>query len=440
MSNVRATLVLIPVLAFVLLIPTLIGIYVYRDAKQRKMNVALWTIIAVVAPSLIGFIIYLLVRGNYSNMECPQCHATVSEQYVSCPKCGTRLRPSCPNCTAPVEPDWSVCPQCGTALPEQKNDFAAPVRREDKGLWKILAAVIIVPLVLLCILFINFAALDSYVSASTSIQEVSFDEYYREQQFSEISTNVETWLSHLDAEAGRAYALRYDYSQETENRHFYLIYVPGAGKQPHINMGQTSNLFGTYLTLELYPTGNDGFLLCIESSADKPPVLKIKLNNKHISCDVTEVDYNPTLFFVVPKYDEIEPSSKDFFMPERLSVVKLINNANMGVEEIADEDLKLKILAAIDGSAYIDMDDPIYSKSRPDGTGGYDFKDGFDIIIEYKVQEDLILHEDLIHCLVFEQNGKYYLIDSYRPDNSRIFREINADFYQLLKSLFENQP
>ena len=127
MSNVRATLVLIPVLAFVLLIPTLIGIYVYRDAKQRKMNAALWTIIAVVAPSLIGFIIYLLVRGNYSNMECPQCHATVSEQYVSCPKCGTRLRPSCPNCTAPVEPDWSVCPQCGTALPEQKNDFAAPV-------------------------------------------------------------------------------------------------------------------------------------------------------------------------------------------------------------------------------------------------------------------------------------------------------------------------
>ena len=36
MSNVRATLVVIPVLAFVLLIPTLIGIYVYRDAKQRK--------------------------------------------------------------------------------------------------------------------------------------------------------------------------------------------------------------------------------------------------------------------------------------------------------------------------------------------------------------------------------------------------------------------
>ena len=56
------------------------------------------------------------------------------------------------------------------------------------------------------------------------------------------------------------------------------------------------------------------------------------------------------------------------------------------------------------------------------------------------MQENLILHDDLIHCLAFEQNGKYYLIDSYRPDNSRIFREINADFYQLLKSLFENQP
>lgn len=438
MSSVRVTLVLIPVLAVVLLIPTLIGIYVYRDAKQRKMNAILWTIIAVTAPSLIGFIIYLLVRGNYSNMECPRCHVTVSEQYVACPKCGARLRPSCPNCAVPVELDWSVCPKCGTVLPEEKTDFTAPVRREDKGLWKILAAVIIVPLVLLGILFVNFAALDS--PGSASILEVSFDEYYREQQFPEISANIETWLSHLDAEENRAYALRYDYSQENKNQHFYLIYVPGAGNQTHMSIGQTSNIFGTFLNLELYPTGNDGFLLCMVSSAEKPPILRIKLNNKHISCDVNEVDYNPTLFFVAPKYDEIEPNSKDFFMPERLSVVKLKNNANIGVKEITDDDLKLKILATIDGSAYIDMDDSIYSKSRPDGTGGYDFKDGFDIIIEYKVQEDLILHEDLIHCLVFEQNGKYYLIDSYRPDNSRIFREINADFYQLLKSLFENQP
>ena len=70
-----------------LAVPMIIGVYVYRDAKRRNMNAALWTLIAMLAPSLIGFIIYLLVRGNYSNLRCPQCGATVTEQYAACPRC-----------------------------------------------------------------------------------------------------------------------------------------------------------------------------------------------------------------------------------------------------------------------------------------------------------------------------------------------------------------
>ena len=52
-------------------IPAAIGIYVYRDAKRRGMNAALWTLIALLAPSLVGFIIYLIVRGNYSAVIIP---------------------------------------------------------------------------------------------------------------------------------------------------------------------------------------------------------------------------------------------------------------------------------------------------------------------------------------------------------------------------------
>lgn len=114
MSNVRVALVMVPVLLFILMIPILIGVYVYRDASRRKMNAVLWTLIAVVAPSLIGFIIYLLVRGNHSDMECPRCNTPITNQYVVCPKCGAKLRPSCPNCSAPVEVDWAVCPKCAT--------------------------------------------------------------------------------------------------------------------------------------------------------------------------------------------------------------------------------------------------------------------------------------------------------------------------------------
>lgn len=51
-------------------IPVLIGVYVYRDAKRRNMNALLWTLIAILAPSLIGFIIYLFVRGNYDDLQC----------------------------------------------------------------------------------------------------------------------------------------------------------------------------------------------------------------------------------------------------------------------------------------------------------------------------------------------------------------------------------
>ena len=41
-------------------LPLLIGVYVYRDAKRRNMNAPLWTIIAILAPSLIGFIMKVL--------------------------------------------------------------------------------------------------------------------------------------------------------------------------------------------------------------------------------------------------------------------------------------------------------------------------------------------------------------------------------------------
>ena len=70
MSNVVIAIPLFMLMIIVALLPLLIGVYVYRDAKRRGMNAALWTLIAILAPSLIGFIIYLLVRGNYSTLRC----------------------------------------------------------------------------------------------------------------------------------------------------------------------------------------------------------------------------------------------------------------------------------------------------------------------------------------------------------------------------------
>ena len=71
--SMRTVIFSLVVLVALLTIPIMIGVYVYRDAKRRGMNAMAWTLIAVVAPALIGFIIYLLIRGNSPDLQCPQC-------------------------------------------------------------------------------------------------------------------------------------------------------------------------------------------------------------------------------------------------------------------------------------------------------------------------------------------------------------------------------
>ena len=54
------------VLMCALAIPLLVGILVYRDANKRvDCNPWLWALIAALAPSFVGLIIYLIIRGDY---------------------------------------------------------------------------------------------------------------------------------------------------------------------------------------------------------------------------------------------------------------------------------------------------------------------------------------------------------------------------------------
>lgn len=426
------------VLAVMIILPFIIAIYVYRDAKRRGMNAILWTLVAAAAPALIGLIVYLLVRGNHSDLRCPKCDTPVKEQFVLCPKCGIKLRASCPNCATPVEPDWKVCPKCTQPLDEVQTDVQMPVRAKDRSIWKVLVIVLIIPVLLIAILALNLSV--SFSGGSSSFREVSVEEYYEEMNTEGFATEaviagrVRAWIDSIEVTENKAYALRYDYSTDNGKEYFFLVYVPHAGNQINSGMGQSSSIFGTTLTLELQQTGNSGYLFNITSSADKAPNLKIVLDGKKIPCEVTTVDYNPTLFYIVPQYGELEPGATDFFMPERISVVKLINNHNEGVVEVTDEDIALDILVGIDSAPYLDLEHDMYRKQ--DGSGGYDFKDGFDITIEYKVHEDLVLHDDMLHCLVLKQNGGYYIIDD-RPDDGQFIREIDEAFYNELASLFD---
>ena len=54
------------VLMCALAIPLVVGILVYRDADKRVgCNPWLWALIAALAPSFVGLIIYLIIRGDY---------------------------------------------------------------------------------------------------------------------------------------------------------------------------------------------------------------------------------------------------------------------------------------------------------------------------------------------------------------------------------------
>lgn len=444
--SIRATIFILVVLVALLTVPVLIGVYVYRDSRRRGMNAALWTLIAVAAPALIGFIIYLLIRGNYPDLQCPQCAGSVTEQYTVCPHCGAKLRPACPNCAFPVETDWIVCPKCAAPLDGTDMHHTPPLRQRDRSLSKILVAIIVVPVALIVLAMFGLVLSQSMIPGSSTLREVSFDEYDQEQASETVREAVHSWLDSLEVRSDRAYALRYDYYNELGAGHeyYYLFYVPAGGQSPNTSFGTDSSLFGTTLNLRLERTGYSGSLYCVQTDAETPPKPRIVLGGKHIRCETQVVDYNPTLFFIQPNYAQAEPGTVE--LPERLSVVKIVGNANVGavevtgsaeaaasenagIAEVTDEDLMLKILSAIDSGERVPME------QIPD----YDFTDGFEIIVEYKVQEDLIMHPDMARHLVFMDDGICYLIDD-RVTNSAhgsAYRIMGEDFYALLERLFQ---
>ncbi len=92
--------------------------YVYRDAKRRGMNPALWTLLVLILSGgyfFIGLIIYLLVREPLP-YTCPQCAATVNARFNFCPTCKYNLHPACPQCQREVSDDDKFCPYCATEL------------------------------------------------------------------------------------------------------------------------------------------------------------------------------------------------------------------------------------------------------------------------------------------------------------------------------------
>ena len=295
LMSLNIVLFLIVYLVVLVGIPVLIGVYVYRDASRRGMNAVLWTLVAVLAPVFVGLIIYLLVRGSYSDLKCPSCAAPVTERYVSCPKCGARLKATCPNCAAPVEPDWKVCPHCGDPLPEFGEGFTPPVRRQDKTLWKILLVVILIPVLFILAIFLVL----SFSTASNSAHGAGVTSMPVGEYLSLVEdARVKTWFDSLDREGKTAHVLCHTEPSGEETQVQYLIYLPEMVDQSEIRVSSSSGLFGgSVLGLEM-PAGGERtgeYLVLATCTGDRAAKLEVTSNGVKIPCEITEVDYSVDL-------------------------------------------------------------------------------------------------------------------------------------------------
>ena len=137
-------------------LPILVGVYVYKDAHHRRMDVAFWTILSVLLPCLIGFIIYLFARGKYTSPLCPQCNEPVQQSCSACPHCGFTLKDTCPQCGTVVEADWQNCPVCSGQLPEQRKAVPLLQQKERLG-WLVGGAILLslLTMVTMAILFLS---------------------------------------------------------------------------------------------------------------------------------------------------------------------------------------------------------------------------------------------------------------------------------------------
>ncbi|MDR3598802.1 zinc ribbon domain-containing protein [Clostridium sp.] len=90
-----------------------LALWVYKDAKKKKMNEALWGIIAIIT-NLVGLVVYMLYRQN--NEICYKCGTLQSKYNIFCSNCGTKIKKTCDSCGMIVDDNNKYCGKCGNDL------------------------------------------------------------------------------------------------------------------------------------------------------------------------------------------------------------------------------------------------------------------------------------------------------------------------------------
>lgn len=286
MSIVALYAIIVP---FFICVPLILGIYVYRDAKSRGMNAILWALVAGLAPTFLGFIIYLLVRGSYSNLLCAQCGERVQEAFVVCPRCGVPLKASCSGCGLALEEGWKVCPRCARPLEPETQEVIPPVKPQDKGLGKILLVVILLPVAFLLLLYMNmsFSAVNS-VGATHTV-------HYGEPDLMMLANELEIY-SLVDGIRDQGienetmiYALVSHRPAEEMTRYTYLLYLPHA-EEDTVTSGHSTGLFGSEIEISYQRGENEkGVFLAVTAFHEGAPELQVQQDGKKVPVQLIHV-------------------------------------------------------------------------------------------------------------------------------------------------------
>ncbi len=294
-------LLLMGLLIFV--VPVIIGIYVYRDAKKRGMNAILCTILAVLAPAFIGFIIYLIIRSEHSDLICPQCSKPISEKYIVCPSCGYALKNLCKKCDTPLEPYWINCPICGETISKEEQEKVQPKKVKDKSLGVILLLIIVVPILLVILLFVI------NISNMTKVEvSVGGMELYK----SEVSENsyIINWMAECDKKGQGIYILKSVRDVDNGISTEFLIYQNNAKYDISYDISPSGQIFSPELKLKCSPltdsdseiAQNNYCLLFVETTYSEE--LKFSMEDENIKYDLSTTEKLIGIFLGYYSQDE----------------------------------------------------------------------------------------------------------------------------------------
>ena len=148
------TVVVVILIAYAVVLSIGAIYWTYRDARERTRDgwAQAVSVLLVAIFNMPGLLLYLILRPHETLNEayerrleaealvrempdarpaCPGCRRSISEEFIVCPQCRTKLRQPCSNCDRPLDLNWTACPYCTT--PSARAQTSPPTSSAAQG-------------------------------------------------------------------------------------------------------------------------------------------------------------------------------------------------------------------------------------------------------------------------------------------------------------------